>query len=240
MNAWLTYWMTAPLAVALALAVAFHIVLYVTVASLFSLTVYRLFPALGIGALIDPRPLKPGQLKAEIGAGIRTACVIGVVSLLFRSLSEGIWSSAWWHGLLLFAAYMVFNELVFYPMHRLLHTRRLARYHVTHHRSVQMTPWSGYRVSVLDALIQSATLPLFALMVPLGIGTVLVFQTAIMALSAFGHSNFDPFARLPDQHWLKRRTRNVVFHQRHHQNGKVNYGNSTPLLDRLFGTELRE
>jgi sterol desaturase/sphingolipid hydroxylase (fatty acid hydroxylase superfamily) len=70
---------------------------------------------------------------------------------------------------------------------------------------------------------------------PMGIGTLLGLQLILMIGQANSHSNYDPFS---GKGWplLKRQT---LFHQRHHQFGRDNYGYMGPHWDRVFHTDHR-
>lgn len=73
-----------------------------------------------------------------------------------------------------------------------------------HHRSVRVTPWAGYSVHLVGAVIIGATLPVFMLMVPLGVGTAFVLHALGMLFTTCIHCNYDLLPSRAEGDWFKR------------------------------------
>ena len=133
------------------------------------------------------------------------------------------------------ALFFCWNELHFYLSHRLLHTRWLLRHvHVVHHRSVVPTPFSTYSFHWGEALLLSSVMILWLLVLPLGIGTVVIFPLVSLTVNCIGHMNYALFPRANLTDLLAGCRR----HTWHHTHGG-NYGFYLPWLDALFRTRQR-
>lgn len=229
---WLTAWQQAPLLTAWLIAIGFHLFIYVFWACAIG-AFYRLLHALGAGAELDRRPLFAGQRRREILRGLANCLVVSLVTLACVRHAAAIWPSSPWLVAPQVLALILFYDLAWYFIHRLLHTRSLLRLHGVHHRSVRTTPWSGLSVHPVEALLIEIPVLLFMLATPFGIGPMVIFQFTLHYGSSVGHGNFDPFAKLEGWPGLKRFMR---IHQLHHARGNANYAAFFPHWDRLFGT----
>lgn len=235
-NAILEYWMGAPWWVALSMAIAVHAAIYGVGAGIGTLLTERVWPAIGLGRTIDAHPPRPGQLRFEIGNGLVACVVFGIITLTYRELCVGYWPTSWLQGTVQVVAFVVFNNLYADGTHRLLHSRWLIRVHGVHHRSVRVTPWSGYSVHPLEAVVIGMTLPMFMLLVPLGVGTAFVLHALGMLFTTCIHCNYELLPDRPVDHWLRRLIDDPAYHRLHHTRGNVNYGFTSRVMDRLFGT----
>jgi lathosterol oxidase len=119
----------------------------------------KLLPCLGIGAIVDQRPLRDGQIGCEIKFSLISVMVFGVYRLLtFLAWRNGLVSvefqPSWYKVVGDVAFLLAWNEVHFYCMHRLLHTRWLYRHmHRIHHESVVPTPFSTYSFHWLEAVL---------------------------------------------------------------------------------------
>lgn len=235
-NELLSYWLRAPWAIALVMAICVHMTIYFAGAGLGSYFTSNLWPRLHLGQTIDTHPPRPKQVMGEIRNGIVACLIFGVISLSYRALCAGLWPASGLVGLLQAAAFVVFNNVYSYATHRMLHSRRLIRIHRVHHHSVRVTPWSGYSVHPVEAVIIGATLPLFMLVVPLGIGTAFLLHALGMLFTTCIHCNYDLMPNRPDGNWIKRLVDDPGYHRLHHTRGNVNYGFTSRAMDRLFRT----
>ncbi|MBV8465896.1 MAG: sterol desaturase family protein [Burkholderiales bacterium] len=235
-NAILEYWLSSPWPIAIVIATAVHLTIYLVGAGTGTLLTTKLWPRFNIGRTLDPTPPRAGQLREEFRAGLVTCLIFGIVTLLYRPLCHGVWPGSWGQGLFQLLAFSVFNNLYTYSTHRLLHSRALIRYHRVHHRSVRLTPWSGYSVHPVEALIIGATLPVFMLFVPIGIGAAFFLHDLGMLYTTCIHCNYELMPSWPARHWLKRLIDDPAFHRVHHTQGNVNYGFPSRVLDRVFRT----
>ncbi|MEG2816562.1 MAG: desaturase, partial [Comamonas sp.] len=109
----------------------------------------RTLAGLGIGRPLDTRALKPDQLQREWRQSFYSILVFGMGMIV----PWGFLQLGWAHLTptagagriaLEILVLLIWNDVHFWLNHRLLHTKRLVRYHGDHHRSVVTTPWSTY------------------------------------------------------------------------------------------------
>jgi Delta7-sterol 5-desaturase len=230
-------WRALPWGWALAVAYGIQLAIYAGIATLVALPYAFMHRVLGRGALLDPRPLRPGQVRRELGWALSTCGVYAVCLLVCLRLSQRATPQTWATAVPQFGALTLFYDLCIYWMHRLMHTRRLRAFHGVHHRSVRPTVWSVHSLHPLEALSNQLPILLFMLLWPAPVELVILFQAlAVMLGGAVGHSNFDPYGKAA---WLRPLKRYNAFHQRHHQFSRDNFGFAGPHWDLLFGTAER-
>ncbi len=235
----LSYWMLAPWLIALMMACAVHLLIYFIGAGVGVYLTEQLWPRMGIGEKIDKQPAAPEQIRSEIKNAVVACLILGLVSMSYRGMCDGLWPTSGLQAIWQLAAFVVFNAVYAYGTHRLLHTRYLRRFHGVHHKSIRVTPWSGYSVHPVEAVVIAATLPLFTFIYPLGIGTVFVLHAVGMTFTTCIHCNYELFPHLPVQHRLRRLLADPAYHRFHHTLGKVNFAISARVLDQIFDTRLR-
>ncbi len=140
----------------------------------------------------------------------------------------------WYEPLWQLPLFIVVDDVLFYILHRLLHTQWLyRRVHSIHHRSTAPAALAGgYFHPVEYALINLAAL---AGPVLIGANVVTIWSWAVLRqwLAADGHSGFE----LP---WSPGRLLpfypGPAYHDWHHKRFVGNYANVLCCLDRWFGT----
>ncbi len=136
------HWKSLPAWQALPLCFAIQLLVYLLVTAAVWVAYGLLRLHLNIGGLLDPRPLKPRQIRQEMLRGISTCAIYAVYTFICLKLSSGLWPQAWLAGAAQLAVFLTLYDFWFYWSHRALHTRAFAPFHGTHHRSVRVTPWS--------------------------------------------------------------------------------------------------
>jgi len=199
----------------------------------------RLLPALGIGAMLDPRPVPPGQVRRELlqsGAsvlifGLGMVFPWGLLQLGWARLAvdPGGWRIA---GEILVLA--VWNDVHFWVNHRLLHTRWLRRFHGPHHRSFVCTPWSTYSFHPVEALMLGNVILLPMVVHDFSFWALAAVPVFSLFFNSVGHSNYDFFPRVSYVHWFAASRR----HHLHHAASNGNFGFQFTFMDRIFGTRL--
>lgn len=227
--------------VAVAVGLGFGAI-YVGLAGLCLLATRRVLPRLGIGALIDPRPLPAGQVRGEILRSLSSITIFaGYGTLTVWAERVGavaiIWAPSPGRILLGLVVLTLWNELHFYGCHRLLHTRWLYRtVHVVHHRSVVPTPFSTYSFHPVEAAMLSSVMILLLLVWPLDIVTIVVFPLVSLIANSIGHMNYAVFPAKHSGELLAACQR----HTAHHTRVTGNYGFYLPWLDRWLSTRLHQ
>ncbi|WP_228076726.1 sterol desaturase family protein [Novilysobacter ciconiae] len=194
---------------------------------------------MGLGRVLDQRPLRPGQLRREIAESCGSILLFGFGALvpwwLLRSGLAGLatQTSAPRIGIE-FAALFLWNELHFYLCHRLLHTRPLRRFHAHHHRSLTPTPFSTYAFHPVEALLLGSV-PILPMLVH-DFSPIALFGLPVMSivLNNLGHANYEFSRRAPAGGPLAASRRHHLHHAVYHGN----YGFLLDVFDRLAGTTI--
>lgn len=197
----------------------------------------RLLHRLGIGRVLDPRPLRAGQLRREVRESCVSILIFGIGLLLPWWLLKQGWASlavapSWPRTTLEIIALFLWNELHFYANHRLLHTRWLRRFHVDHHRSITPTPFSTYAFHPVEALMLGSVPIIPMLLHDFSLTALLALPVLSIVLNCLGHSNYE-FSQRSPAGWLLSASRR---HHLHHALYQGNYGFLLDLFDRLGGT----
>lgn len=226
-----------PAAVFAAATVSF-VFLYAAFAGLGWWLSRSLLPAWNIGAIVDARPLREGQIAKEIRRSLLAIAIFGVYGVLTVELYRaGIVSVAWDAPPARIAIDVVllflWNELHFFACHRLLHTRWLYRnVHRIHHESVTPTPFSTYSFHWIESALLGSVMLTAMLIGAFSVWALLSLPVFSILFNTIGHWNYNVFAG------TERRSASVE-HSRHHQRVSGNYGFYLPYLDRLFQTAMR-
>lgn len=229
---WLVSWQQMPLLPAIAVAFVLHLTIYLAWGS--GVTVfYWALQKFQAGTLLDEQSYFSRQITSELVRSVATCGVASFVTLACIASADSAMPSSLGSMALQLLGLIVFYELVFYFLHRLLHTQPFRAVHGIHHKSVRTTPWSGFSVHPLEAIFIEVPILLFALLSPVSVVTLIAFQVLLHYVSAVGHGNYDPFGRLPGLRWLNSYMR---MHQLHHARGNVNYSTFSPLMDSIFKT----
>ncbi|MGY0503803.1 sterol desaturase family protein [Luteimonas sp. e5] len=194
-------------------------------------------PRLGFGRRLDPRPLRPGQLRREIGRSCVSILLFGMGVLLpWWLLRSGISRLVAEPGALRVAleiiALFLWNELHFYACHRLLHTRPLRRFHAEHHRSHTPTPFSTYAFHPVEALLLGSVPIIPMLLHDFSAIALLSLPVMSIMLNVLGHANYEFSRHAPARGPLQASRRHHLHHALYHGN----YGFLLDVFDRIGGT----
>jgi sterol desaturase/sphingolipid hydroxylase (fatty acid hydroxylase superfamily) len=200
----------------------------------------RLFPRLGWGRpLPSPPAIAPGQLGREIRLSLVSIALFGGWSVASVAAERAGWVSIAWQTNwarvpLELAGLVLWNDLHFFAIHRLLHTRWLFKHvHREHHRALRPTPLSSYAMHPVEAALLGSVMFVVMPVVTLSLGTLLLFPMVSLALNNLGHMSYDLVPARSDWHPLASSRRHAL----HHSRVAVNYGFLLPVLDRLLGTD---
>ena len=195
----------------------------------------------GTGRPLDTRPLKPEQLKREWRQSFHSILIFGIGMIVPWGLLQLGWAQlAPTASAARVAAeivvLMVWNDVHFWINHRLLHTRRLVRYHGDHHRSVVTTPWSTYSFHPIEALMLGNIILLPMLVHDFYFWSLASVPVLSLILNLIGHSNYDFFPEVSDTHPLAASRR----HHLHHARPAGNYGFALAFMDQIMGTRVTD
>ncbi|MDR3065285.1 MULTISPECIES: sterol desaturase family protein [Comamonas] len=195
----------------------------------------------GIGRPLDTRPLKSEQLRREWRQSFHSILIFGIGMIVPWGFLQLGWArlsptaSSGRIALEIFAL-LIWNDVHFWINHRLLHTRRLVRYHGDHHRSVVTTPWSTYSFHPIEALMLGNIILLPMLVHDFYFWSLASVPVLSLILNLIGHSNYDFFPRVSDTHPLAASRR----HHLHHARPAGNYGFALAFMDQIMRTRVTD
>jgi sterol desaturase/sphingolipid hydroxylase (fatty acid hydroxylase superfamily) len=200
----------------------------------------RVLPARGAGRPLADRPLVPGQIAGEIRASLISILIFGGFGVLTAvGARAGLWtvlpsrSAAGVTAEL--ALLVVWNDVHFYVIHRLLHTRWLYQHvHREHHRAIRPTPFSTYAMHPVEATLLGSVMVCVAPLHAFSLPTLVVFPLVSLVFNNIGHTNYDLAPAASRWNPLAGSRR----HEAHHRLVHGNYGFLLPLLDVTLRTEL--
>lgn len=112
----------------------------------------------------------------------------------------------------------LWEDFIFYVFHRILHTKRMYKYHKLHHRWTQPVPWGTLYASITENICLNFFPVLSG---PVIVGLNIYYMFAWVGLATL--SSLIAHSRIGGSHDI------------HHQKFNVNYGN-TKFIDKIFGT----
>ena len=198
----------------------------------------RVLPRLGVGRVIDTRPLVRHQVRDEVLRSLASIAIFGLygvltVALDARGLAHLRWALEPRRLLADLIVMTVWNEVHFYACHRLLHVRWLyKRVHLVHHRSVRPTPWSTYSFHPVEAALLGSVMICALAFWDLTIFGAILYPLVSLSMNVLGHSNY----ALSDAGMLGNAS---ARHSLHHQRVRGNYGFLVPWLDAALRTAFR-
>ncbi len=199
----------------------------------------HVLPGLGIGRVLDSRPLVPGQLRREIGLSAVSILIFGTGMIFPWGLLQLGWAQLTHDAgaqriILEIVLLLIWNDVHFWINHRLLHTSWLRRFHLPHHRSVVTTPFSTYSFHPVEAAMLGNVILLPMIVHDFSFWSLFSVPLFSLFFNCIGHANYDFFSKVSYQHWFAASRR----HHLHHACYNGNYGFQFTFMDRLFGTRL--
>lgn len=175
--------------------------------------------------------------RAFISVLVRAACFATLIDFemivfhdfhLIKTLVVGVVTYLW-------------TEVWFYLAHRCLHTKHLYWIHRPHHAGQVTRPLTGAAFGVIETLIifvgNGIPLVIFSLYLPwLSLPFFTVFLLFKDLNNFLDHMNVDLYHKDYMSTWKSFIFNSPTYHALHHARYKGNYAQSSPWLDRLFGT----
>ncbi len=171
-------------------------------------------------------------INTALAAGLFILFDTGHTSI-YLSFGDRGWAYA---GLSLLICFLV-HDVWFYWLHRLLHTRWMyKRFHATHHRSTNPTPFSTFAFHPVEALLEYIFLVPLLVWMPIHPAVLLVFLLLTHLFVVNGHFGFEV---LPRRVWTSlwgRWLTTGTHHNLHHRFPRGNYALYCKYWDIFFGT----
>ncbi|MCB5364725.1 sterol desaturase family protein [Pusillimonas sp. CC-YST705] len=223
----------------MAWGLVFFASIYLVFGGLTWLLTRHLLPWLGIGRILDPRPLAPGQLRREFSLSAVSILIFGTGMIFPWGLVQLGWATLTPHAsagriALEILALMIWNDVHFWINHRLLHTRLLKRFHLPHHRSVVTTPFATYAFHPVEALMLGNVILLPMVVHDFSFWSLASVPVFSLFFNCIGHANYDLWPQVSYSHWFAASRRHHLHHACYHGN----FGFQFTFMDRLFRTRL--
>lgn len=123
---------------------------------------------------------------------------------------------------------LLWNELHFFIVHRLFHTKWLYRYHRHHHLEPNISPLATFSFHWSETFTLATVIPLALLWKQFSFEGISLFVVASLILNTIGHSGFELFKNGPT--WLQISKR----HFDHHKFHKINFGFALSIFDKYL------
>ena len=186
------------------------------------------------------------QIKRELLTSFRTICVFVALDIAVFDLAEnGVFRSysdindygyPWYFISILLA--IVLHDAYFYWTHRAMHHVKLyKRFHLTHHRSHNPTPFTAYSFAIGEAVVMYAYVPLILLFLPLHGSALAVVLLVMIFKNAIGHCGYELFPRTTLTNPILKHMTTVTHHDMHHEKAGGNFGFYFTWWDKWMGTE---
>lgn len=149
------------------------------------------------------------------------------------------WRPVWWSGWTGLAADLLILDFAIYWWHRANHVfQPLWRFHEVHHLDRFLDTTTAVRFHFGEVFLSACLRAVVIILCGIPLASVLVFETMVLLMALFNHSNLRLPARLerplswvlvtPSIHW--------VHHHAVRRDTDSNYGNTLSVWDRLFGS----
>lgn len=216
-------------------ATAYFLLIYTTSASL----VWML--AKWVNRPIETRIARPKQVRTEWLNSIRSIVLFGFgIVIPWWLIQLNIISIDAQPSLIKIIldciVLILWNDLHFYAVHRLLHTKipyvNLKQAHVAHHKSVTATPFTAYSMSATEALLLGSVMPTAMLIHDFSLLALILLPIWSISINTVAHSNCDLFPHASERSLLGL----IRHHQNHHSRYHGNYSFLFTQLDRWFNS----
>jgi Delta7-sterol 5-desaturase len=139
------------------------------------------------------------------------------------------------------AAFIAFDDTYFYWSHRALHAKALyRRFHLVHHRSVDVTPLTSFSFHPGEEIITAA--PFMIATALFGFEPIVVglWSLASLANNIAGHLGYEWAPRWWTTTPIVRAKTPSLHHNMHHEKVRGNYGLYFTFWDRVCGTQFKD
>ena len=195
---------------------------------------------IGKAEQIEKRPQFDNQIKFEIQHSFYSIGVFAVYGIftifLIRREVISISNEGGWMVFLHLLVLAFWNEIHFYICHRIMHHKKLIKYHSVHHKSVVVTPFSTYSFHPLESFILGSVMILPMFFYSIEFWALMMLPLYSLILNSIGHSNVSIVRAGADKSAYGMSKR----HNKHHTKFNANFGFGSVLLDRLLKTRFHK
>jgi sterol desaturase/sphingolipid hydroxylase (fatty acid hydroxylase superfamily) len=194
---------------------------------------------------IQNRFPKNADYLREIGYSALTSVIFGATAFIclgtpLRQYTQfytdiNQYSMGWFWLSIVIA--ILLNDTYFYWIHRMMHHPKLYRsMHLTHHLSVNPSPWAAFAFHPLEAVVEAGTIPLLLFAIPMHPLAFLAFVLFMTVFNVYGHLGYELYPQKLYKHPLGKWLNSSVYHNLHHEKFTGNYGLYFTFWDRICGT----
>jgi len=201
----------------------------------FSTLSYFIIQKQKLFSAVQHKSFRPGQIKNEILRSFLSIIMFSVLALwMCQALKSGIYKFVYDFNVLTYLIEVVtlffWNEIYFFVVHKLFHTKQLYKYHLDHHYSFVPSPFSAYSFHWSEGLLLGAVMPVIMFFHDFQFYAIMTLPIMSIVLNALGHSNLDFFPKAGINSLLSFSKR----HSLHHQNPHKHFGFFLPWLDMAY------
>lgn len=228
---WLFYMLSAARYVIIA-GVAF-LLFYVFFTSRFArFKIQKLFP-------------KQQDYVREVGYSFLTFFVFALVGIVMASdivlphtqIYTDISEFGWAYLVLSVLLALLIHDAYFYWTHRLMHHPKLFKlFHLTHHCSVNPSPWAAFAFSPLEAVVEASAVLFIVFLIPIHPVGILTFLVLMTIFNVYGHLGYEIYPPWLVKSSLGKWLNTSTNHNMHHTYFKGNYGLYFRFWDELMKT----
>jgi len=187
----------------------------------------------GVGSRIEPRENYPSQFYADLKGSITTCAIIAIYFYVGFAFIEQAYPASMLAAAVNILVFVIIYDFYMYVTHRLLHISFLRRFHGVHHTARSATSWSCLNLHPVEALINYLPFFLFSCFSSVSLLEFLGVHLYLMLGIANSHGNYSLSAK---RSRFSIFTELSTFHQKHHSDGRGNYGYLFTHYDWIFGT----
>lgn len=184
-----------------------------------------------------------GQLAGEIKNSLVSIFIFALVALVLFTMNQFGWLKIHFgtarenvpYFCMTVILLVFFHDTYFYWTHRLLHRTRLMKFHLTHHKSHNTTPFTSFSFHPMEAFVQTGFI-FIAVFIPIdavALALVLFWQ---MAFNVIGHLGYEIVPPVFHRTWIGRYFNTVTHHNMHHRFSDHNFGLYFNFWDRWMST----
>lgn len=194
---------------------------------------------------IQPKFPKNKDYQREIIYSIITTIIFSLVGVSIFATSlrdyalkyDTIAEMGWAYWFLSIFLMILMHDTYFYFAHRAMHHPKLFKlFHLTHHKSVNPSPWAAYAFHPLEAVVEAAIIYPIVFLIPYHYSAIMVFLVFMMVYNVYGHLGYELYPKGFNKHPIGKWLNTSVNHNQHHKHFDGNYGLYFLFWDRILGT----
>lgn len=162
----------------------------------------------------------------------------GTKLIQYTTLYYNISEHGWVYYFSIIPVMFIIYDLYFYVTHRVMHHKKLFNlFHVTHHKSKEISPITALSMDILEAIINQGALIMLFFIFPIHTSHVYLWVVVTISYTIYLHSGIELFSNKFLETKIGKLINTTKTHSEHHLKFKGNYGYYTLIWDKIFKTE---